>query len=331
MRTSNIILLPEVVRRIIVIGGFLGNLKLIFVYRGCMKKTITILLLLAGISAASVYRDAGMGLYPFLKMDTGARIAALGGTGAVNGGDLAVFSNPALLARREASVSAGHNEWFGTTTQNYVAAVSRLGSRLIGSLGMQAVSTTGIEYRETPSSDPVDTFNASDFSLNAAIAAKIGRFDAGIGFKVIHEKVWLESSDAWAIDLGFNYHPFSSLICSAAYLNSGPSVRLNSEEFRMPRTWVFASRWNSDLPLGNLSLSGQVMRPLDNRTKAGFGIEYSPVQWASLRGGWKINDDSGDLTAGAGLTTKGWTLDYAFVPGNFSLGTTHRFSLSRSL
>ncbi len=288
-------------------------------------------MILAGLSAAGVYRDAGLGLYPFLKMDVGAGAAALGGTGAVNGDELAIFSNPALLAGREASISAGHNQWFGTTTQNYIAAVSGLGSVFTGSLALRSVSTTGIEYRETPSSDPVDTFNAADFSMNGAIAARLGRFDAGAGLKVIHEKIWLESSNGWAVDVGFNYHPNSSLMFTAAYLHSGSAVTMDDKDFRFPRTWVFASKWNGHLPFGDLSVSGQVMRPLDNRTNAGLGVEFNPVQWVSLRGGWKINDDSGDLTAGAGLSAKSWTLDYAFVPGNFSLGTTHRFSLSRSL
>ncbi|MCK5785489.1 MAG: PorV/PorQ family protein [Candidatus Sabulitectum sp.] len=296
-----------------------------------MNKTLLILLILAGLSTAGVYRDSGLGLYPFLKMDVGARVAALGGTGAVNGDELAIFSNPALIAGMGTSLSAGHNQWFGTTIQNYVAATSQLGSIFTGSLALRSVSTTGIEYRETPTSDPVDTFNATDFSANGAVAARMGRFDAGIGFKLIHEKIWLESSNGWAVDLGFNYHPHSSLVFSAAYLHSGPSVTMIEEEFRFPRTWVFASRWNGEVPFGSLSLSGQIMRPLDNRTNAGFGVEFSPLTWASLRGGWKINDDSGDLTAGAGVSVKSWTLDYAFVPGDFSLGTTHRFSLSRSL
>jgi hypothetical protein len=73
------------------------------------------------------------------------------------------------------------------------------------------------------------------------------------------------------------------------------------------------------------------MRPLDNKTRAGAGMEYSPAGFVSLRSGWKFNDYSGGFTAGAGITAKGWTLDYAFVPGDYSLGTAHRFSLSRSL
>jgi opacity protein-like surface antigen len=188
-----------------------------------------------------------------------------------------------------------------------------------------------MEYRETPSSDPVDTFSASDLSLNGAVAVRLGRFDIGAGVKVIHEKIWLKSANGWAVDLGFNYHPHPSIVFAAAYLHSGPSATMNKTEYRLPRTWVFASKWNCELPFGTVSVSGQVIRPLDNRTRAGAGLEYSPVSSVSLRGGWKFNDDSGSFTAGAGITAKGWALDYAFVPGDYSLGSAHRFSISRTL
>ena len=295
-----------------------------------MKNTLKTLLILAALSTAGVYRDAGLGLYPFLTMDVGARSAALGGTGSVNGEELSIFSNPALIAATEPSVSVGHNQWYGSTTQNFIAITGNLGNKFKGSLGFRSVTTMDLEYRENPTSDPVDTFNAMDFSFNGAIAARMGRFYLGAGMKVIHEKIWLQSSNGWALDFGFGYKVRDNLLFTGAYLHSGPEVNMAEDSFRFPRTWVFGSRWDFSLPVGNASLSGQVMRPLDNQTRAGFGLEYRVVDWAALRGGWKLNDNSSDLTAGAGLSASGWTFDYAFVPGSWSLGTAHRFTLSRS-
>lgn len=300
------------------------------VYEGDMKNILITTFIICAVASASVYRDSGLGLYPFLKMDVGARAAALGGTGAVNGGDLAIFSNPALLASSNTSVSAGHNQWYGDTNQSYFAATSKIGRKLVGSLAFHSVSTTGIEYRDNPSVNPLDTFNAYDFSVNTAMAVPIGRFDIGVGFKYIHEKIWLESSNGWAVDVGFNYRALSTLMFSAAYLHSGPSVTMTDTEYRMPRTWVFASKWSDNYSFGDIAVSAQVKRPLDNRTIAGFGLEYAPFQWIVLRGGWKLNDDSSNLTTGAGFTAKGWALDYAFIPGEYSLGNSQRLSISRS-
>ena len=294
-----------------------------------MKNILITTFIICTVASASVYRDSGLGLYPFLKLDVGARAAALGGTGAVNSGELAIFANPALLAYCNTSISAGHNQWYGDTNQSYFAATSKIGRKLVGSLALHSVSTTGIEFRDSPSSDPIDTFNAYDFSVNTAAAIPLGRFDIGVGFKYIHEKIWLKSSNGWAVDLGFNYRPLSSLLFSAAYLHSGPSVTMTDTEYRMPRTWVFASKWFNNYSFGDVSVSAQVKRPLDNQTTAGFGLEYVPLQWISLRGGWKLNDDSSNLTAGAGFNAKGWALDYAYVPGEYSLGNSQRLSISR--
>lgn len=296
-----------------------------------MRNTILLLAALAALACGGVYRDAGLGLYPFLKMDVGARSAALGGTGAVNGGGLSIFSNPALLSGQGPGVSAGHNQWYGSTTQSFLAAVGTLGGNVTGSLGFRSVSTTDIEFRDSPSSDPVDTFNAHDFSFDGAAALAAGRFSIGMGIKVIHEKIWLESSNGWAVDLGVAFRPSGGLLLTGAYLHSGPEVSMDDQKFRFPRTWVFAGRWDTPVPLGTASLSAQVQRPLDNETRGGAGLEYRPVDWAALRGGYRFNDDSAGLTAGAGLEASGWTLDYAFVPGSYSLGTAHRFTLSRSL
>ena len=295
-----------------------------------MKNILITTFIICTVASASVYRDSGLGLYPFLKLDVGARVASLGGTGAVNGGELAIFSNPALLTSCPTSIAAGHNQWYGDTNQSYFAATSKIGKKLVGALAFHSVSTTGIEFRENPSADPVDTFSAYDFSVNSAVAISLGRFDIGAGVKYIHEKIWLESSNGWAVDFGFNYRPHSTLLFSAAYLHSGPAVVMVDTEYRMPRTWVFASKWNNNYSFGNLSLSAQVERPLDNRTTAGFGLEYVPLQWIALRGGWKLNDDSSSLTAGAGFNAKSWALDYAYVPGEYSLGNSQRLSLSRS-
>ena len=158
----------------------------------------------------------------------------------------------------------------------------------------------------------------------------MGQFQLGAGRNIIHEKIWLETSNGWAVDLGFVYHSRENLLFTGAYLHSGSEVQMTDDSFRFPRTWVAGSRWDFALPGGSASLSGQVMRPLDNQTRAGFGLEYRFLNRVALRGGWKLNDDSADLTAGAGLSASNWTLDYAFVPGGYSLGTAHRFTLAKA-
>jgi hypothetical protein len=277
-----------------------------------------------------VYRDAGAAAYAFLKMDVGARSAALAGTGILNGSRLGIFGNPALLASADPSVTIGHNQWFGTTTQNYIAGVFRLGG-VTTSAAFRMLHTGDLEYREEASGDPVDTFSAWNLSLGCAASLRLGMFDLGAGVKFLREKVWTEDSDAFAFDAGLIVHPLEDLELAAVFQNVGPMVTMVDMSFRLPFTWRFGARYTRGIPLGRLSLTGEVSKAIDYPPRAAAALEYVPVEWVALRGGYRFGDESQGMTAGAGLKAAGWTLDYAFVPGRYALGTAHRFTLSRSI
>ena len=290
-----------------------------------------IMALAAGSLAEDVYRDAGASSWPFLKIDAGASAAALGGTGLLHSGALAAFSNPALLAFQEASIVGSHNSWFGRTSQNLAAAVIPWGP-LGASAALRVLNTGGLEYRESPSSEPVGTFGVTDVSLHAAFGARLGPgFALGAGLKYVREKVWTEESSGVCFDLGLLASPVRGLTLAAAAQNMGPGVVMDMKEFRLPRTIRAGAAFTMPTPLGGATVSGEILKPLDNRPRGGVGLEYQPLSWAAMRVGLRINDPSASLTAGMGLSWSGWTLDYAYVPGNFTLGDTHRFTLTRSL
>ena len=301
-----------------------------------MKKvrafSLLLVLLFAGSSPAeSVYRDAGAASWPFLKMDIGARAAALGGTGLINAGPLAVYANPALLADRGKSLTASHNSWFGDTEQEVLAVV--LPWRGLGtSLGFRLLNTGGLEYRETPSSEPTGTFSVTDLSLNAGVGLRLGSaFSIGAGLKFIRERVWTEESSGLCFDIGVVSSPARGLTLAAALQNIGPGAVMADREYRLPRSLRAAAGYTMQLPLGTASLSAEISKPIDNSPRGGVGLEYQPIPWAAIRGGCRINDPSSDITAGLGLSQGGWVLDYAYVPGSYTLGNTHRFTLTRML
>lgn len=286
---------------------------------------------LPAFSSDDVYRDAGAGAFSFLKIDPGARAAALGGTGVINSGSLAGFTNPALLASLETgAIAIGHNQWLGDASQNYLAWNFPAGP-VNCALAGRFLHVANLEMRNEASSEPLDTFSAWDMSFHAAGAIRLGMFDLGVGIKILREKVWLESSSGVAFDAGLVIHPMTNLDIAAAVQHIGPSVTMVDNEFRLPSTWRTGARYTFGLPIGLLALSGEIRKPLDNTFSAGSGLEYTPKRWLSLRFGMKFFDDSRDLTAGMGLAAGGWILDYAFVPVNYAMGTVHRFSLQRSL
>jgi hypothetical protein len=299
-----------------------------------MRSALFALLLLplhAAAASDEVYRDAGAGVYSFLKTDLGARSAAMGGTGVLSSGGLAVFSNPAMLAdARSSGITAGHNRWLGDATQSCLAW-NFSGTRFSGAVGVRMLFVSGLEYREAASSEPLDTFSAMDLSINAAGAVRLGMFDLGLAVKAIREKVWLESSSGIALDIGVAIHPAEWMDFVAAVQHIGPKVTMVEREYRLPLTWRLGASSCFALPVGSAEVAAEVRKPLDNSASAGVGLEYSPAPWVSLRGGARLMDETGILTAGAGFSGAGWTLDYAWIPTDYGLGAVHRFTLGRSL
>lgn len=300
-----------------------------------MKRLIAvsaIMLLTAASPSAGVYRDAGSGAFSFLKIDPGAEAAALGGTGLLNSsGSLAVFTNPALLVPAvQGQLSAGHDRWFGDATQSFLSWSFRAGA-FSCALGTRFVHVGDLEMREGATSEPVTTFSAWDVSTHAAAAVRLGMFDIGLGAKVVREKIWTESASGFALDAGTVIHPADGLQLAFAVQHFGPSVTMLSTPYSLPATWRTGGRYTFFLPAGRVSLSAEVGKPRDNSPRAGGGAEWAPVKWLSLRTGMRFGDDTGDFTAGAGLSAGGWKLDYAFIPADFALGTVHRFTLHRAL
>jgi hypothetical protein len=299
-----------------------------------MKKSFTALLMVLfalNAGAEEVYRDAGAGAFSFLKIDPGARAAALGGTGLLNSGELAIFTNPALLASSgSASLSAGHNQWLGDATQNFIAWNFAAGE-INCALGARFLHVGDLQMREEATSEPVTTFSAWDISMHAGAAMRLGMFDLGIALKMMREKIWTESATGFALDAGVIIHPMANLEFAAALQHMGPSVTMVDEDFRLPVTWRAGAGYSTAVPLGRVGITAEVSKSLDNKIKSGGGIEYSPQDWIDLRFGYRLGDDTRDLTAGLGLHAGSWTLDYAFVPTDFDLGTVHRFTLHKSL
>jgi len=189
----------------------------------------------------------------------------------------------------------------------------------------------GLEMRETATSAPVTTFSAWDISLHGAAAASFGMFDIGLAMKVIREKIWTESAGGFAVDAGVTVHPAEDLVLAAGVQHIGSSVTMVDDDFRLPATWRAGAGYTFRPSFGTAVLTAEVGKPLDNSPYAGAGIEYTPVRWVTLRTGMRFLDDTRDLTAGAGLRAGAWSLDYAFIPTDYSLGTVHRFTLGSSL
>jgi hypothetical protein len=288
--------------------------------------------LLPGTVRAGVYRDAGSAAFQFLKLDASAVSAALGGTSLTNPGAMGLFSNPALLSSSgTGGLSISHCAHFGSTVQNDLA-YSSISAGFSWSAGIASVYTGGLELRDEASSEPAGEFSAWDLALAGAASMDLGTFDAGVSLKLLREKI--ASMDTWGVaaDLAVRACPAQWLSASAALQNLGPDVEFDEESFRLPMTWRVGATASADLPrVGGAALSLEAWKPIDNRLASAAGLEITPLGWLDIRSGFRFASDATGFTAGAGFSSGGWALDYAWVPGRFALGDIHRVTLTREL
>lgn len=298
-----------------------------------MVRTASVLFLLLGLAPAlPVAAGNGTDAVPFLKVDTGARSAGMGGAFAAVADDAsAVFHNPAGLAladRKEVMVS--HAEWLEGIRNESLSYVQPAGAAW--SLGAGAAMLfSGDIKRYDRAGAAAGNFTESEGFVSLGAALALGEnFSAGAALKKIFQKLDKESASAYAADAGLLYHDEDLRLAFVAQ-NAGSGLTLYREKFDLPAGYKAAA---ARRVLGSSWLTVQVTQRPIGGFSASAGAEYRLV----LRGDNSVfaragyasgpgSDAGSGLALGLGLGNSTLKLDYAFTPFG-ELGNIHRLSLS---
>lgn len=291
-------------------------------------------LILALFSAAPASGGAGGDALPFLKLDAGARGAALGGAYCAAGDDaLSVFYNPAgpALAERK-EILLGHNEWLQQMRNESAAYVHPLGARLTLFGGANLLLSGGMDKYDAAGAR-TGSFSALEGAVSAGAAAALGReFYAGAAVKVLSQRADNLSATAWAGDAGL-LKTSGEWRAGVSAANFGSALKLGSRSFPLPlvlRAGVSRSF------LGNFLAAAEAVKAGGSAAAAALGAEArltaGPQEYFYFRGGYKTGRSryaGTGFTAGIGLTNRDLRVDYAFAPYG-ELGDAHRVTVSLS-
>jgi hypothetical protein len=278
---------------------------------------------------------AGQPGWAFLKMDTGAKGAAMGETMIATVGDPSSgFYNPAGITEFQGREWAfSHVEWFQGIRAEGISFTRGRGHRTIA-LGVIVQTADEIERRTQASTQPLGNFGVYDMRINLMYAQQYGRLSIGGATKLISEKILEESSLGITADIGAVYaiHPF---LIGWSLRNFGTAGKMKDRSGDLPVDWNVGLAYKpSRYPVtiaGAARMSGRVDQSDksagDRELNEGFGIEYQPTDRLFLRGGYHTGIEGGKVSTGIGVILKRWTIDYAFVPFDFGLGETHRITL----
>ncbi len=276
---------------------------------------------------------------PFLGIAVGAKALAMGGAFTATADDAsALYWNPAGIARTAATQAAfSRVDWLVGSTLNWAAVTVPLDAdNVIG------LSLTYLDYGEgevTTIAFPDGTGNrwsASDLAAGLSYARNLtDRFTIGGTVKLIHQKIWNETSSAFAVDIGLIYLTrFNGMRLGMSISNFGTEMKLDGKDLlkqldlapdiagnnRQTTAVLRTDSWT--LPLlfrvglamdviqaenHRVTLAVDALYPNDNDQSLSIGGEYNWNNMVSLRAGYKalgIPDSEEGLTLGGGLQYK---------------------------
>lgn len=323
----------------------------------------------AGVYAAGVNKS-GTVAAQFLKIGVGARATALGSgyVGLANGVD-ALYWNPAGAAWMSRSqLMASHSEWFANINHDYLALALPFGN--VGTLGLSLTALSAPEMEQTTIAQPEGTgifFDVLDLAIGATYARRLtDRFSFGITAKYIYQRLFNETASSLAFDLGgYLQTGFKGMRLGMAMSNFGGKMKLDgrdlivsynsdpnapgnpaseaklsTEDWPLPTTFRVGIAmnvvgkeqqgfFNNEAQRITVTVDGNQLS--DAAETMNLGLEYAWNERFFLRGGYRINHDTEDYSAGMGLQIplQTWMIlaDYAISNMN-DLGYIHRMSLN---
>jgi len=294
-----------------------------------MKKLIWILIILIFGLTCAYGASGGNAVFDFLKLDTNARAAAIGGTFVGISDDVnALAYNPAGLGNIEVNqITFMHNQWFEGVRQQYIGFVHRKGFGIgIDYLDYGKIQRTTIKE---PKGSGLDRFSSYDIALLVGYGKRLkDTLSLGLNLKYIAEKIYKYNAWAVAVDGGILYKiPSINLDLGLNIQNIGTNVEFKNRREELPQNVKFGLcyRFNNKKGLIAIDLNKQ----LNGLYSFNLGTEYSIVKFLTLRAGLngRNKTDSG-LVAGFGINYSEFVLDYAVSPYG-ELGLTHRISISK--
>jgi hypothetical protein len=291
-------------------------------------------LLVTGAGAASADPSA----FAFLEVPAGARAAALGGayTSLASGAEAPFWNAAGLSTTRGFELAASHEEFFQTLRHDQFAIAGPAWGGAIGASIRAQYSGSIVERDDL--GNQIGSFGSHDLEFALSYGHAVGGgLAVGGAAKYVRERIADLAAATWAFDGGVTLDPsrFPRLTLGLAAQNLGPAAAytidgIKGEPMNLPA--AIQTGGSYAIVSGPTFAVRGALEGRFTRGRSGVGMVGAeigaPAAGAALRIGMRVNDSASSFAMGAGYTTGGLRLDYAFVPYKQDLGDTHRFSLA---
>lgn len=202
---------------------------------------------------------------------------------------------------------------------------------VLGSFSLGAVYYSLGDIQLVNTSNVSTTVNAEkDYALSLNYAEEFfGALGTGITIKYLNSKlVDAVSATSFAFDVGIKSRLENDrLALGFSVLNIGSDLKYLDAPEPLPLTVRLGGSYRLNFQdAGRAILALDLVKERENDFKKFIGADYIWNELISVRGGYKIGQEEGNLSAGFGFVTAGFTIDYAITNGK--LGQIHSASLS---
>ena len=310
-----------------------------------MKKMIPALVAAAGLMAGAAWADQGTTAASFLKLATGPRAIAMGGSFAGLADDVNALNYNAsgLAYLNDKEITLMHAIWFQDIYYDNGAVawpIHNIGTLGLNVLYLNAGTFDGYTLDASGNPQSTGTFGASDMALGLAFARQvIPNISAGLLVKYISETIDGTSDGGVAVDISGLYHtPLPGLSLGANIQNLGPAIGFNNT-YSLPINFRLGVGYK---PMKNVAVDMDYTQPIETAGVLSIGGEYGYRDFFYARGGYQYQGAidynqtyvgygpsvAAGLSLGLGFKLyQHYLLDFAYVPFGF-LGNTYRFSFT---
>ncbi len=298
---------------------------------GSKVAVILSLFLIIFLSPQRLKASVGTDSAAFLKINAGARAAAMGGAfTAISDDASSIFYNPAgpnLMESDELFFS--HNQWIEELNTEHISYVYPASEKLTYFAGFSTMFSPEMNSYDT-GGNKTGTFNAVDRMIGVGVSLIEKGTKMGCFLKVITQEAYDEKGMAYAGDLGI-IETYKNFRFGLAAQNLGTKMKIYEEEFDLPVIYRGGAAYRF---MDRYWFAGDIIKMGKADTAFALGAEgefdLSQAGKAYLRLGYNSgrskNTGSG-VSAGLGFSASKFNLDYAFAPFG-DLGAAHRITLA---
>jgi len=297
------------------------------------------------------FNKVGTTSFQFLKVVPNAYVSAMGGASAATiFSSEAVFFNPAGLTRTsEIDISASYLDYFLDVNISSFSMAYQING--IGTIGLQAMICNIGDIEETTVANSYvkddGTFfpgltgrviSPNSMVVGLSFARNItNKLTFGLTAKYVREDLVVAHTSAMIFDGGVLYKTgYKSLILGAMLQHFGKEIKYFEKAYPLPQALTIGVSGYLLAPKGaflmtttdhKLLVAYDMVQTRDHSQQQHLGLEYVLNDLLALRYGYKFFYDEESVTAGAGVTVKRLSLDYAYNNFGEYLNAVHRFTL----